>query len=136
MLFKEYPNLTLNLSITAGNNQGMKHSKDFSINRSGALNPMFGIAKSPEFIHMQTRDKRGVNNPQYGVIKTTDTIDKLTKYISVYDATTNTLLGTYSTVACIKHYKMGYDTLRKYVNTGKSFKDRIFTRSRVGSTKK
>jgi hypothetical protein len=54
----------LNLSPTAGNTLGFKHSPDFILNRSGKGNPMYGREKSPEFIAMQKRDKTGANNPE------------------------------------------------------------------------
>jgi hypothetical protein len=41
---------------------------------------------SPEFIEMQKRNKIGVNNPQFGVIKSSDTIEKLTKLVYVYNS--------------------------------------------------
>lgn len=126
MLFKTYPLLALNLAITAGNTLGIKHGTEFANKRSGILNPMYSLAKSKEFIAMQNRDKRGSNNPQYGVVKSPTTIAKLIKTIFVYSITSEELLGVYSTLECSKHYKMGKDTLQKYINTGRPFKGRLF----------
>ena len=66
LLFKYYPLLNLNQSPTAGNNLGYKHTQEFCIKRSGVLNPMNGKQFSSEFLHMQKRDKTGVNNPFLG----------------------------------------------------------------------
>lgn len=125
-LFADYSHLALNLAITAGSTLGVKHDKKFSAERSGALNPMYSVSKSVEFIAMQTKDKRGPNNTQYRVVKSSETIAKLTKQIYVYNSEDNMLIGTYSTVGCSKHYNMGKDTLQKYLNTGIPFKGRLF----------
>lgn len=63
---KYYPLLNLNQSPTAGNKLGYKHTHEFRINRSVVLNPMNGkqfSSPAGEFMHMQKRDKTGVNNP-------------------------------------------------------------------------
>lgn len=127
LLFKTYPNYRLNLSVTAGSTYGMKHKPEFGLKRSGKLNPMYDREKSPEFIAMQVKDKSGINNPQYGVIKKASTIAKLVKNVYVYDALSHEHLGTFSTVECKKHFRMGYDTLKKYLDTGKAFKNRYFS---------
>lgn len=46
-LFNRYPLLVLNNSPTAGSTLGFKHKPQFSINRSGKLNPMSGRVFSP-----------------------------------------------------------------------------------------
>lgn len=124
--FSEYPNNIINLAVIAGSTLGIKHSAEFSAKRSGIFSPIFGKIKSPEFIKMQLRDKRGKNNPQYGVIKLPETINKLSKFISVYSADDNSYIGTFKTVECSKYFKIGKDTLMKYVNTGKPFKGKLF----------
>lgn len=91
---------------------------------------MHSREKSPEFLAMQQRDKSGVNNPQFGVIKSAGTIAKLNKMISVYNASDNSLVGKYATVECKTEFSIGYDTLMKYIKTGKAFKGFIFKRSR------
>ena len=127
ILFTNYSDKKLNLSPTAGSTLGFKHSSDFKLNRSGTLNPMFGKTFSPEFIEMQTRDKKGINNPMYGIIKSQTTIAKLQKLIYVYDVKTKNLIIVLPTVECIKHFKMGKDTLYKYLNTNIPYKGRIFS---------
>lgn len=77
---------------------------------------------------MQARDKSCQNNPQYGVIKTPETVAKLTKLVYVYNLSNGNLLGEYSTINCAKEFKMGKDTLQKYLLNGSPFKGMIFTR--------
>ena len=76
---------------------------------------------------MQYRDKSGINNPQFGKKKSTETIIKLTKLVYVYDYTTKILIGTYSTVQCAKEFKIGKDTLTKYLKNGLPYKNKIFS---------
>ncbi|CAO1638538.1 unnamed protein product (mitochondrion) [Parajaminaea phylloscopi] len=97
--FQMFSDKVLNLSKTAGSTLGIKHSKDFSISRAGVLNPMYNRVKSPEFLAIQKRDKQGINNPQYKVIKSQQTIDKLSKYIEVFDAESIEKIGKFKTVA-------------------------------------
>ena len=40
-------------------------------------------------------------------------------------------VGTFSTVQCIKGFKMGLDTLHKYLLSKKPFKGRIFSRVKL-----
>jgi hypothetical protein len=84
ILFNEYKSFKLNLSPTAGNTLGFKHSEEFKLNRSGNLNPMYGRSFSPEFTNMQVRNKTGINNTQFGVKKSAETIAKLAKLVYVY----------------------------------------------------
>ena len=88
---------------------------------------MYGKNFSSEFINMQLRCKIGKNNPQFGVIKSPETIAKLTKLIYVYDYETKHFLGSYPTVRCAKEFKMGKDTLKKYLKNGLPFKNKIFS---------
>lgn len=118
----------LNISKVAGSTFGIKHNKEFSEKRSGIFNPMFNKQKSKEFIAMQNRDKKGINNPQYGKIKSLETIAKISKLVYVYDSNTNKLLHTFKTVECSKYYKMGKDTLTKYITSGIPYKGKIFSR--------
>ena len=80
---------------------------------------------------MQNRDKSGILNPQFGIKKSTETLAKLTKLVYVYDYLTKNLIGTYSTVQCSKEFKMGKDTLTKYLKNGLSYKNKIFSRSKL-----
>ena len=118
----------LNNSPTAGTTLGFKHKPEFGLNRSGLLNHMKARKFSPEFIEMQKRNKIGVNNPQFGVIKSSDTIEKLTKLVYVYNSVDMSYIGSYSTVQCSKEFNMGKDTLSKYILNGFTFKGKIFSR--------
>lgn len=131
LLFKKYPLLALNNSPTAGSNLGFKHKPQFSINRLGKLNPMYGRTFSPEFIEMFKRNKAGVNNPLYGVVKSPSTIAKITKLVYVYEVENMNYIGSYSTVKCSKEFKMGKDTLSKYLLNGLPFKGKIFSRTKL-----
>jgi group I intron endonuclease len=128
ILFTQYANMKLNLSPTAGTTLGFKHTSNFKLNRSGNLNPMFGKKFSPKFLAMQSKDRKGKNNPMFGVLKSPATIAKLQKLVYVYEAETRKLIAIFSTVECSKHFKMGKDTLTKYLNSGTTFKGKIFSR--------
>ena len=128
ILFTKYLDKKLNLSPTNGTTLGFKHNSIFKLNRRGNLNPMFGKTFSPEFISMQTRDRKGLNNPMFGIKKSPVTIAKLQKLVYVYEAETLKMIGVFSTVECIKHFKMGKDTLYKYLNSKVPFKGKIFSR--------
>lgn len=77
---------------------------------------------------MQIRDKKGVNNPMFPIKKSPAIIAKLQKLIYVYEADTLKYIGVFSTVKCIKYFKMGKDTLTKYLNRKLPFKGKIFSR--------
>ena len=128
ILFTQESNNKLNLSPTAGTTLGFKHNYDFKISRSGCLNPMSGKPFSNEFLDMQNRNKRGSNNPMFGKIKSTETIAKIQKLVYVYDAETKKLLGIFSTVECSKQFKIGKDTLTKYIKNNLPFKGKLFSR--------
>jgi len=131
ILFKKYLDKKLNLSPTAGSTLGFKHSYIFKSNRKGSLNPMYGKTFSPEFILMQARsdrDKKEINNPMYGIKKSPATLAKLQKLVYVYEADTLKSIGVFSTVECVKHFKMGKDTLKKYLNSKLPFKGKLFSR--------
>jgi len=131
MLFNSESYLKLNNSPTAGTNLGFKHTKEFKLNRSGKFNPMYGKIFSTKFLEMQIRDKSGINNPQFGVKKSTQTLAKLTKLVYVYDSLTKNFIGAYSTVQCSKEFKMGKDTLTKYLKNGMPYKNKIFSRKKL-----
>lgn len=130
-LFKNSPDLVLNLSPQAGSTKGYLHKSEFRLNRSGSLNPMYNREKSKEFLDMQTRDKSGSNNPMYGKVKSASTIAKLTKLVYVYNSSDFTFIGEFSTVNCSKEFGMGKDTLTKYIKNGLSFKGKLFSNSKL-----
>jgi len=131
MLFKEYPDLALNLSKVAGSTKGYKHATDFGLSRKGHLNPMYNLSKSKEFLEMQFKDRRGPNNPLFGKTKSPSTLAKITKVVYVYNYLDMSLIGKYSTVNCSKEFKMGNDTLSKYIKSGLPYKGKIFSREKL-----
>jgi hypothetical protein len=66
--------------------------------------------------------------PQFRVIKSSDTIEKLTKLVYVYNSVDMSYICSYSTVQCSKEFNMGKDTLSKYILNGFPFKGKIFSR--------
>ena len=92
---------------------------------------MYGKTFSTEFKNMQVRNKAGINNPQFGVKKSAETIAKLTKLVYVYEFKTKNLIGSYSTVQCSKEFKIGKDTLTKYINNGLPYKNKLFSRIKL-----
>jgi group I intron endonuclease len=128
ILFKDHSDKKLNLSPTAGTTLGYKHNSEFKLNMSARWCSMPVKTFSPEFINMQKRNKKGINNPMFGIVKSPDTIKKLQKMIFVYEADTRKFIGLYSTVECSKHFKMGKDTLTKYLKSKLPFKGKLFSR--------
>nr|YP_203343.1 orf283 [Zancudomyces culisetae]AAW49510.1 orf283 [Zancudomyces culisetae] len=131
ILFTEYSSLKLNCSPTAGSTFGFKHKDSFKSNRTGELNPMFGKTFSTQFINMQIRNKVGKNNPQFGKKKSSETIAKLIKLVYVYDFKNKKFIGSYSTIDCIKKFKIGSDTLKKYIKNGLPYKNLLFSRIKL-----
>lgn len=134
IMFNLHPLNTLNLSPTAAGvlsyktpgTLGFRHSEQFKLNRSKKLNPMYNRVFSKEFINMQTRDRKGRLNPMFGVAKSPETIAKLQKLIYVYDSINYDLIGIFPTVTCSKHFKMGKNTLTKYLDLNIPFKGKLF----------
>jgi len=131
ILFNKYLNLALNLSKVAGSTKGYKHKPEFSLSRKGDLNPMFGKSKSKEFIEMQLKNRKGNKNPLFNKIQSPSTLAKNTKMVYVYNCLDMSLIGEYSTVNCSKEFKMGKDTLTKYIKNGLPFKGKIFSRAKL-----
>ena len=131
LLFNNYPLITLNSSPTAGTTLGFKHKEEFRLSRTGTLNPMSGKEFSPEFIFMQQRDKKGINNPLFGTKKSAITLAKLTKLVYVYNAEDMFFIGAYPTVECSKTFKIGKDTLSKYLKSGLPYKGKIYSRIKL-----
>jgi group I intron endonuclease len=111
---------------------GKTHNLDtltrMKLSKIGELNPMYGREKSPEFIEQMHKDKHGSNNPMWGKTHSEDTLNKIRKSVYVYDALTMELIKEYnSSVTAKEDLKMGYDTLKKYLNSNKPFKGKIFS---------
>ncbi|KAG2217061.1 hypothetical protein INT45_004890, partial [Circinella minor] len=84
---------------------GKTHNLDtltrMKLSKIGELNPMYGKEKSPEFIEQMHKDKHGSNNPMWGKTHSEE-----------YN----------SSVTAKEDLKIGYDTLKKYLNSNKPFK--------------
>ena len=74
-----------------------------------------------------------MNNPQYGKRKSDETLAKLIKLIYVYESETQTFIGSYSTGQCSKEFKMGKDTLTKYIKSGLPYKNKLFSKLKLHS---
>ena len=131
MIFSNKSYLKLNLSPNAGTTLGLKHSEQFKLNRTGILNPMFGKKFSSEFLENQIKDKTGINNSMFGKKKSSETLAKLYKLVYVYEFETKNFIGAYPTVKCSKEFKMGKNTLTKYLNNGLPFKNKLFSRFKL-----
>lgn len=86
---------------------------------------------SPEFLLMQKINKVGKNNPNYGLKKSAETLAKITKVIYVYDFEIMLFLGQYPTVECSKTFKLGKDTLSKYIKLGIPYKGKLYSRTKL-----
>jgi group I intron endonuclease len=120
---------------------GKTHNLDtltrMKLSKIGELNPMYGRDKSPEFIEQMYKDKHGSNNPMWGKTHSEETLNKMRKGVYVYDALTMELIKEYkSTLSAKTDLRMGYDTLKKYLNTNKPFKGKIFSSIPLNSNDK
>jgi len=111
---------------------GKTHNLDtltrMKLSKIGELNPMYGKEKSPEFIEQMHKDKHGSNNPMWGKTHSEGTLNKMRKSVYVYDALIMELIKEYnSSVTAKEDLKIGYDTLKKYLNSNKPFKGKIFS---------
>nr|YP_010714071.1 GIY-YIG homing endonuclease [Fuscoporia gilva]WDD39634.1 GIY-YIG homing endonuclease [Fuscoporia gilva] len=131
IIFSKYSNLAINLANIAGSTKGFKHKPEFGLSRSGSLNPMFDRIKSKEYLIMQNRNKSGANNPLYGKSKSILTISKITKLVYVYKFKEMSLIGIFPTVKCSKQFKMGKDTLTKYIKSGLPYKGKLFSLKKI-----
>jgi group I intron endonuclease len=131
IIFKNYSTIILNNCSIAGTTLGIKHKPEFIKNRLGSLNPMSGKQLSPEFLYMQTRNKVGKNNPNYGGKKSSITLSKIIKLVYVYNSEDRKYIGSKPTVLCSKTFKIGKDTLTKYIKLGLPFKGKIYSRNKL-----
>ena len=90
-----------------------------------------GRKYSDLFLYMQNRNKVGINNPLFGAQKSLETISKLQKLIYVYASKNMSLIGSYPTVKCSKTFKIGKDTLSKYLKSGLPYKGKIYSRTKL-----
>jgi hypothetical protein len=80
---------------------------------------------------MQFKNKKVSNNPLFGKIQSPTTLTQITKTVYVYNCLDMSLIGKFSTVNCSKYFKMGKDTLTKYIKNGLPYKGKIFSREKL-----
>lgn len=97
-----------------------------SKSKLGVLNPMFNEQKSKEFIAHMNKDRRGFNNPMFGKRKSEETLAKLRKEVYVYDSNRQFIKCYYSVGSAVKDLSIAAETIKKYVNTDKLYKDKYF----------
>lgn len=112
-----------NISPTAESAAGVVRSQAFkSKQRSiniGAGNPMYG--------------RSGSRSPRFGIKHTEESRVKMgSKYIYVYDASTNQLISTYLGLReASKMLRMSNNTISKHIASGLPYKGKIFSRSPI-----
>ena len=67
----------------------------------------------------------------FGKVHSASALAKLTKLVYVYNSSDMSFLREYPTVKCYTHFSIGKDTLTKYINSGLSYKGKIFSRSKL-----
>ena len=107
-----------------------KHSPEtlekMSKSKLGVLNPMFKKEKYKEFIEQMYKDKTGSNNHMFGKPKSEETLAKMRKKVYVYDSNKE-LIRCYAGVKlAVKDLHIAAETIKKYLDTDKQFKDKYF----------
>jgi len=97
-----------------------------SKSKVGELNPMFNKEKSKEFITHMYKDRSGSNNPMFGKIKSEKTLAKLRKKVYVYDSSRQFIKCYDSVVFAVKDLHIAAETIKKYLDTDKLYKDKYF----------
>ena len=92
----------------------------------GALNPMFNKEKSKEFIAHMNKDRMGSNNPMFGKTKSEETLAKLRKKVYIYDSSRQYIKCYYSVGSAVKDLRIAAETIKKYLDTDKLYKDKYF----------
>jgi group I intron endonuclease len=115
---------------------GKTHNQDtllkMRLSKIGELNPMFGKEKSIEFIEQMYRDKTGSNNPMWGKTHSEETLSKMRKAVWVYDSNSKVLIKKYDGIVQAKKDMMiGYNTIKKYLDSSKSYKGKLFRSSPI-----
>jgi group I intron endonuclease len=97
-----------------------------SKSKKGELNPMFNKEKSKEFIEHMNKDRKGINNPMFGKSKSEDTLAKLRKKVYIYDNNKEFIKSYDSVGKAVKELHISSETIKKYLNTNKLYKDKYF----------
>lgn len=92
----------------------------------GDLNPMFNKIKSKEFLAHMNKDRKGSNNPMYGKPKSEATLAKLRKKVYIYDSSRQFIKCYDSVGSAVKDLRIAAETLRKYLDTEKLYKEKYF----------
>lgn len=93
----------------------------------GVLNPMYNKSKPKKFIEHMYKDKSGANNPMFGKTKSAETLAKISIKVYLYNAETKKLIRPYDSInPAVKDLKFASETIRKYLNTGKVYKNFLF----------
>ena len=73
------------------------------------------------------KDKSGANNPMFGKTKSAETLAKTSIKVYLYNTDTKKLTRRYdSTNLAVKDLKFAGETIRKYLNTDKVYKNFLF----------
>lgn len=106
------------------------HSADtlskMSKSKKGELNPMFNKEKSKEFIEHMNKNRKGINNPMFGKSKSEDTLAKIRKKVYIYDKNKEFIKLYDSVGEAVKELHVSSETIKKYLNTNKLYKDKYF----------
>jgi group I intron endonuclease len=134
----------LNINPIAGSSLGYQHSEEtkqllsrgaapYPLGLGQALSPPGASLKMGKYLSEETKKLlsqlfSGELNPFWEKTHSEETLNKMRKNVYVYDAISKELIKKYdSSVMIKKDLKMGYDTLKKYLNSDKPFKGKIFS---------
>lgn len=100
--------------------------KKMSVSKLGYLNPMFNKEKSKEFFENMHKSRTGSNNPMFGLSKSEKTVEKLRKKVYVYGGNKKLFKSYDSLGLAVKDLHVASETIKKYLDTGKVYKDKYF----------
>lgn len=92
----------------------------------GDLNPMFNKIKSKEFLAHMNKDRKGSNNPMYGKPKSEATLAKLRRKVYIYNSSRQFIKCYDSLGYAVKDLRIAAETIKKYLDTDKLYKDKYF----------
>jgi group I intron endonuclease len=87
---------------------------------------MFNKEKSKEFIENMYKDRSGSNNPMFGKAKSEETLAKLRKRVYVYNINKEFITSYDSIGFAVKDLHIATETINKYLDTDKVYKDKYF----------
>ncbi len=93
----------------------------------GELNPMYKKPKSKEFLEHMYKDRSGVNNPMFGKPKSAETLEKISKKVYVYHGNTKEFIKCYDSMGnAVKDLRIANETIKKYLDRNKVYKEKLF----------